>query len=215
MKPERLYLKESAITNAYEFIHKFAENFIFFRWTYFKNRPRSTFLLIRSIMINGLIFGAYYKLFSHFNFLLMGVDVNPVLLFSASTFLGYWSMSSNFGQKTNYLSQLYNDLVKYDFQGDSNGLLLLKLNFCAQLLTMDLWGHRLYSWVFVDTLELAAKWNIEKQKCGFNSFEEYEEVSASGKLTVSMARNMILNYQKHLTFNNHNYDGIKLVSKSA
>jgi hypothetical protein len=95
-KPKRLYLAHSKSENIYDFFHTFVENFVFFRWVYFKNRPRSTFLIFRSVMINSLIFGAYYYFFSHFKFLLMGVDINPVLVYSGAIFMGYWSMTSSF-----------------------------------------------------------------------------------------------------------------------
>jgi len=196
----RIYLKESPLSNPYEVFHKFAENFIFFRWMFFKNRPRSTFLMIRAILVNTLIFGAYYALFSNIKFLLMGIEVDPILLYTAGCILGYWNMSFSFSSKCNYLSTMYNDIIKEQSKGNIKSAEILSCNFVTQLLTTDLWAHRLYSWVFIETLTTAIKWDIEnKEDHQFKSWAEFVEVANSGKLEIAVARNMVVNYQRHLS----------------
>lgn len=197
-KPERVYLKQSAMSNPYELFHKFAENFLFFKWTFFKNRPRSSFLLVRSVFINSVIFGGYYYLFSHINFLMMGVDVNPVLLYTAAVFMGYWSMTNSFNQKCNYLSNMYNEIIKYEAGDVTTTSKVLRLNFCAQLLTMDLWGHRLYSWLFVKTLFEAELWAQENNKSNYASIEEFHTTLVKKNLKISEVRNKLINYQRFL-----------------
>jgi hypothetical protein len=193
----KVHLKESKLTSPYEFFHKLTENFVLFRWVYFKNRPRSTFLLLRSLLVNSFIFGAYYLVFSNINFIFLGVEVAPVLLFAGSVSFGYWVMSWSFSQKANYLSSMYNDLVKVQAQNHPSWK-ILACNFTAQLLIMDFWGHRLYSWVFTNTLLEAAAWNIENNKSTFKSVEEFVDYTNVGKLEVGVARNMVLSYQQHL-----------------
>ena len=188
----RIYLKSSKIGSLHELFHFFVENTIFFKWTFFKNRPRSSYLLIRSILINTLVYAAYYMLFSHVKFLIMGIDVDPVLLFSGSTFLGYWVMSQSFHQKCNYLSTLYNDSIKADAQGKEREASMLKLNFSMQLLTMDLWGHRLYSWILAETLEEAASWAITHSKIEGEDLTSFTHKLNRGELSTGEVRNILL-----------------------
>lgn len=135
----KLVLRESKISSAYELFHKVTENLVIFNWIFFKNRPRSSFLILRSFLINAVIFGLYYVIFSNINFIFMGVEIEPLLLFAGSVSVSYWVMSWNFAQKTNYLSTLYNDIIKHQAH-DDKAWKVLACSFSAQLLTMDLWG---------------------------------------------------------------------------
>lgn len=168
-----------------------------FKWVFFKNRPRSTFLLLRSLFVNTVIFGAYYALFSSLNFIFLGVEVEPVLLFAGSVSVGYWVMSWNFSQKSNYLSRMYNDVIK-EQSSNHPSWKILACNFTAQLLMMDFWGHRLYSWIFTNTLTESAKWYIENKDSQFKSIDEFIDFTNDGKLEVGVARNMVLEYQQYL-----------------
>lgn len=192
----RLYLKESLINKIHEVAHKLIENFAFFKWMFFKNRPRSSYLLVRSVLVNTLIFGTYYLIFSNIQFLLMGIEVDPILLFVTGVTLGYWNMSASFSSKSQYLSSLYNDIVKYKGGEHQYTAKMLSCNFVAQLLTMDLWGHRLYSWLLVETLTESAQWAINQtdEYSQFTSFENFVEVANSGKLDVGVARNIVIDY---------------------
>ncbi len=186
---KRLFLKGSKIRGFHEAFHFCVENFIFFKWTFFKNRPRSSFLLTRSLLINTLVYGAYYTLFSHLKFLVMGIDIDPVLLFTGSTALGYWAMSRDFHQRSQYLSSLYNEVIKAEAKGNEREALMLKLSFSSQLLTMDLWGHRLYSWVLADAIEEAYSWNAKSETPLPSDFIDKLN---SGKLSSGEVRNLLI-----------------------
>lgn len=194
----KLVLRESRMSSPYELFHKVTENFVLFKWMFFKNRPRSTFLLVRSFLVNTVIFGGYYLLFSSLNFIFMGVEVEPLLLFAGSVSVGYWVMSYNFSQRSNYMSQMYNEVVKHQ-STNHEAWKILACNFAAQLLVMDLWGHRLYSWVLVRTLEEAAAWSISHKIVDFENFDQFVDATNQGKLEVGVARHMVLSYQKFLT----------------
>ncbi len=195
----RLYFRESKLSSYYELFHKFAENFIFFRWMYFKNRPRTTFLMMRSVLVNSLAFSAYYYLFSHFDFLIMGIEVDPVLLYFGACTVGYWNMSWNFFQKCNYLSSMYNDIIKLCSKTQGLEAQMLRINFSMQLLTMDLWGHRLYSWILNETLEETFEWAIQNKTVSFKNMNEFYEVANNKKLEISVARSALLDYLQHLS----------------
>jgi len=42
----------------------------------------------------------------------MGIEVDPALLFAGGCLLSYWNMNTSFGAKCNYLSTMYNDIIK-------------------------------------------------------------------------------------------------------
>jgi hypothetical protein len=197
----RIYFKSSKISNAYELFHLFAENFIFFRWMFFKNRPRTTYLLVRSTMVNTMVFATYYAFFSKIKFLFMGIDVDPLLLYAGGVIIGYWFMSWTFGQKAVYLSNLYNDIIKEQGHGNHHTARMLSVNLAVQLLTLDLWGHRLYSWMLSETLEHAVQWAVQSKHQvvkGFDSFDDFVERANKGKLRIGEARSVLLVYQQHL-----------------
>ena len=64
---------------------------------------------------------------------------------------------------------------------------------------MDLWGHRLSSWILTETLTEAAKCYIEHHKSDFNDLEDFVDKTNKGQLAVGVARNMILSYQRNIT----------------
>ena len=68
-----------------------------------------------------------------------------------------------------------------------------------QLLTMDLWGHRLYSWIFSESLVDSANWAIENKKASFENIDEFIELVNSQKLEVGYARSLLLQYMQHLS----------------
>jgi len=196
----KLKFKESKMSSSYELFHKVVENFILFKWMFFKNRPRTSFLLVRSLLVNTLVFGAYYAIFSNINFIFMGVEIEPLLLFAGSISVSYWVMSWSFSQKANYLSTLYNDIIKHQVK-DQETAKMLACSFSAQLLTMDMWGHRLYSRTFTQTLLESAKWSLTHQKkySEFKNLNEFIDFINAGKLEVGIARSMLLDYQQSIS----------------
>lgn len=198
----RIYLADSKIKGLHEIFHYLIENFIFFRWMFFKNRPRSTFLLIRAFLITGIFCCLYYLTISKFKFLIMGVDVDPVLLFSFMAVIGYWNMLRAFYDKNNYCSNLYNEIVKESAKGNNKSAEILRVNLATQLLSMDLWSHRIYSGTFVHMLENAIEFNFTEKndyyKCPFSNKEECVKAANDRKLQVGVARNMLMAYQHYL-----------------
>jgi len=193
--------KESPASGAYEIFHKIAENFIFFRWVYFKNRPRTTFLLIRSCLITGLLFNTYYTLFSHFRFILMGIDIHPVLFFATMAIIGYWKMCDSFYEKSNYCSNLYNEIYREIGHGNWDSSRILSINFSGQLLTLDLWGHRIYSKIFIETLNDAIFWAStqggNEDYLRGKQIEDFIELANKGELAINEVRNLLEAYKEH------------------
>lgn len=122
----------------------------------------------------------------------MGIEVDPVLLYCASITLGYWTMHYSFSQKANYLSLLYNEYIVSSTAHDPSRALILKCNFAIQLLTIDMWGHRLYSWVLAEILEDSIKHHFS------DNFDMQINKVNLGKYSVSEARECILSYQRFL-----------------
>lgn len=197
-----IFLNESPIDSPYEIIHRFIENFVFFKWIFFKNRPRTTFLLIRSFMITGVVFGLYYILFSNIKFLIMGIDIDPILIFVSGAVLGYWNMSRSFEQKSQYCSNLYNEYLKLKGLKQDEAAELVAVNFCTQLVTLDLWSHRMYSWLFTRTLHKAAEYSYNSNGECFrpkdSSLEDFIRRANQRKLTISEVRLLFLCYQDSL-----------------
>lgn len=189
---QRLYFKESPTSSNYELLHKAIENGIFFRWMFFKNRPRSTFFLVRALLTNTLVFATYYAIFSNIKFLIVGIDVDPFLLYTASVAVTYFSMSMSFSSKTQYLSNLYNQVI--DAAAEKNDPLykLRSVNFAIQLMTMDLWGHRLYSWVLQEALNDALS-ELAPEK----SLALSQEIN-SGKANIAQVRGHLFQHQRKL-----------------
>mgnify|MGYP000153272012 CR=1 FL=1 len=195
--PDRIYLKESKNQNISDWFHWSLENFALFRFIYFKNRPRNSFLLIRAALITGAIFSVYYSVFSSLNLVLFGIDVEPFLIFTTFATMGYWNMYFIFTQKCQYASNLYNDVIKEYANGNQVSAELMAINFTNQLINMDLWGHRMYGPMFITNMQKA----IDFWYTGQNRTESKEDLykrMESGKLRVSEAREYCTNYQKYL-----------------
>lgn len=198
----RIYLSESKIKNIFELLHKVFENLVFFRWIFFKNRPRSTFLLTRAFLITSVFCFCYLLFKSRFNFFIMGLDIDPVLVFFFMGILGYWNMLKGFYDKNNYCSNLYNEIIKEKARGHQKSSKILSLNLSSQLLAMDLWAHRIYSPSFVKNLEEAIIFCYSEQnkyfKPKFKSLEECFQAANNKKLNVGDARNILLSHQYYL-----------------
>ena len=198
----RIYLADSKISGLHEVFHKAFENLVFFRWMFFKNRPRSTFILFRSFLITGIFCCLYYAVFSNFKFIVIGVDVDPVLIFGFMGIVGYWQMLKGFYDKNNYCSNLYNEVVKERARGHHQSADLLSTNLSVQLLIMDLWSHRIYSSTFVEFLEKAIEFTHSKENIYtdqiFETQKECIRTANNRELTVRSAREMLLAYQHYL-----------------
>lgn len=194
----RIYLRESKINSFYEVFQWLYENFIFFRWIYFKNRPRSNFLLARSFLMVGVLFSFYYGLISNIKLLILGIDVDPVILFVTMSVVSYWYMAFSFQGKTNYLSTEYNRILTEWGAGNSYTAKLLAVNLSTQVLSLDLWGHRIYGPLFVRTLEEAIEFRYRENKESQLSKADLVKRIQAGELRVNEARSLLWDYQNHL-----------------
>ena len=195
--PNRIYLKESKNQNISDWFHSTIENLVLFRFIYFKNRPRNSFLLMRAALITGAIFSIYYSVFSSLNLVLFGIDVEPFLIFTTFATMGYWNMYFIFTQKSQYASNLYNEVIKEYGSGNQISAELMAINFTNQLINMDLWGHRMYGPMFLSNMEKAIDFHYTIETRSESKEELYKKIS-SGKLRVSEARALCFDYQKYL-----------------
>ncbi|MBT3584578.1 MAG: hypothetical protein HN509_06710 [Halobacteriovoraceae bacterium] len=146
-------LSECQINGVNDFVNWFFEYLIFFRWIYFKNRPRGNFLLIRAFLAVGFLALIYYYVFSSFHLVLQGIDIEPLVAFIILTTVGYWNMSSIFHQKSAHCANLYRDFLREMGKGNKKAGELVKVLLASNLLTVDLWAHRGYSQLFAESLE--------------------------------------------------------------
>ena len=82
LKP--IYLRETRPSGFMEFIHHFMEFAVFFRWSFFKNRPRGNYLMFRSFIQVTIFATIYYNLFNSFEMVLEGIEIDGrfVVIFS-------------------------------------------------------------------------------------------------------------------------------------
>ncbi|OUR96997.1 hypothetical protein A9Q84_11720 [Halobacteriovorax marinus] len=195
--PERIYLKESGHQNVSDWFHWGIENFALFRFMFFKNRPRNSFLLVRATLTTAAIFSIYYSIFSSFNLILFGIDVEPFLIFTTFSIVGYWNMYSNFTSKCQYASSLYNEVIKEYTTGNSLSADLMAINFTNQLIAMDLWGHRMYGPMFLSSLEKAIDYHYTTEQRDETKEELFKRIE-NKMFRVNEARNLCFNYQAYL-----------------
>lgn len=195
--PDRIYLKESSHQNISDWFHWSIENFALFRFMFFKNRPRNSFLLLRSVLATSAIFGIYFSIFSSLNLVLFGIDVEPFLIFTTFSIIGYWNMYSGFSSKCQYASNLYNEVIKEYTTGNSLSADLMAVNFTNQIIAMDLWGHRMYGPMFLSSLEKAIDYYYATETREETKEDLYKRIE-NKNFRVSEARNLCFNYQKYL-----------------
>jgi hypothetical protein len=199
--PSRIYLNQSKVANLWEFVHFFIENFVLMRFMYFKNRPRNTYLLFRAFISTGAIFLSYYLLFSSLEFIVFGIDVEPILLFAGFGTLGYWNMYATFQKKCEYASGLFNDFIKEQAKDQLKVADRLALNLSIQLLYLDLWGHRMYTDVMLSTIEKAASYMSQNFPDKFDEREVALKLH-SKNMRVGELRYLLICYQRELLFIN-------------
>lgn len=180
-------MKETPISGFQDFINWFIEYFLFYRWIFFKNRPRVNFLLLRSLMIVGTWFLLYYFFFSSIELLIVGIDVDPVIILGLCVVFGFWGMSHTFAQKSVDCLHLYNDYLKEFASGDLKVANLLATSLSLQLLMVDLYAHRNFTWLFAKTLKEA----IGDDEVNIKKFDE-------GQMSVREARFILQDHLKSL-----------------
>lgn len=155
------------IHNLIDILHWSIENLVFFKWTFFKNRPRANFILIKSILTVIILSIIIFLITEAFNKL--GIRTNNeknFLLFLEKnlynlliTFLGaisiiYWQTATIFQKKWLYCNELYNKILALDGNDIYHHDLLCNA-LAIDLLTLDLWAHRSFRDFFRDELNNA------------------------------------------------------------
>lgn len=183
-------LSETRIESIQDIVNLFFEYFVFFRWIYFKNNPRGNLLLFRTFLAVSLLSAIYYSIFSSFNLVIEGIDVEPIIFFVFLLTIGYWNMSSVFHKKSEHCSELYTKYLIEVSNKNEKGASLIGNLLAIKLLTLDLWGHRSFSPHFAKTLEKA----ITSLKDEANANELIQKVNA-GKLNNREARCLLQGLQ--------------------
>ncbi|OQW47421.1 MAG: hypothetical protein A4S09_15345 [Proteobacteria bacterium SG_bin7] len=201
---DSIQLSEGSIEGFHDLLNIFLEYFVFFRWIYFKNRPRGNLLLLRSCLVVGTYSAIYYYFFGSFSLVLEGIEVDSIICFAGAIVFGYSNMLGVFHRKSDSCTKLYVQMVSLSTTGNKSAAELLSSTLCLQLLTLDLWAHRMFRRVFSNYLHLAIKFtytNSPELISHHNLPEKIEDAIKmvnSGKLQAKVARMFLDNYQGHL-----------------
>lgn len=157
------------IHNPIDFLHWAIENLILFKWTFFKNRPRVNFILIKSILTVTTVSFIIFLITIIFNksgcitnkekylFSFLGNNLNSLLItFFSATSIIYWQTTAIFQKKWLYCNELYNTILSLNEQ-DHYKRNILSNALSIDLLTLDLWAHRSFQDFFRDELNIAIK----------------------------------------------------------
>lgn len=194
---------EGKIEQAHDAINLFFEYAIFFRWMYFKNRPRANLLFIRAFLITSTFFFIYVQFRHDFELILEGFDMDPVLAYIAAIVIGDWKMVNTFYRKSEACEALYIEMIKAEGAGNTHLATLLSNALAIELITMDLWAHRKYSRIFANNLALAIDhvYSIPERPASLKLAESIDQVWDAlnrGKMQVHDAREILNVYQLHL-----------------
>ena len=204
-----VFLSDGKIKSLSELVNVAFEYLIFFRWSYFKNRPRGNLLLLRALLIVGFFGAAYYQLVSDFDLVLGGIEIDPVIAMFAGVVIGYWKMTDVFHKKSETCVRLYHDYLKAMSKGHEREGEILFNNFAMQILTVDLWAHRSFRVHFARALEEALKVCFEEKyqtedaqallkEMKIHSQVEFMEHINRGRLYARQARRLLENHQAFL-----------------
>jgi hypothetical protein len=152
-------------------------------------------------MVTGVIFGLYYSIFSSLDFLIFGVEVEPALLFVAFSTVGYWNMYYSFQQKCSYVNGLYNEVIKEHASGSRESANLMAVNFASQLMSMDLWSHRMYSEIFNQVLDDSINYAFDatnENKIEDEKKDSFIKRLENGDVRVGEMRLIFFSYKRHL-----------------
>lgn len=154
-------------------LHWFIERFILFRLQYFKNNPRSNYLLIKAVgTILVIFFLAIFLSLAIYHALPVSVrpevDICQYLkgnfykiltgLIGAIS-LVYWQTAKMFQKKWLYCSELYNKIISINPKESEKIYRILSNALTIDLVILDLWAHRSFQELFRDELISALKEN--------------------------------------------------------
>ena len=206
---QNLHFSDGKIEQMSDLLNFILEYFMFYRWIYFKNRPRGNLLFLRSLLVVGTFAFLFFKFFHDFRLVLMGIDINPVIAMGAATALGYWNMVSVFHNKSSTCTTIYTEIMKAKGEGNLKSVELLSNSFALNLLTMDMWAHRLYDSFFSKNLEIAihhhfykGDWSKAHPQASLEeknkAINDYIEIVNAGRLQAREARYILTEYREFL-----------------
>ncbi len=198
-------LAEGKIESVPDLINLAFEYGIFFRWIFFKNRPRGNLLFVRSLLIVGFFAALFFRFRHDWELLLLGIDVDPAILLAGAVVFGYWSMLSAFYSKSAACNQIYLEMIKAGGEGHTITAKLLSNALAIELLTLDLWAHRRFRMLFARNLYRAIEhaYSGDSQRLEMKLPAKIEDLYAlvnGGHLQSKEARVLLDNYQDYLMY---------------
>lgn len=194
-------LSEGRIENFPDLLNLILEYAVFFRWIYFKNRPRGNLFLFRSLLVVSFFASIYFLAFGDFGLVLEGIEIDPVVAFAGAVVFGYWNMLNVFHRKSEACSQIYLEMIKNANSGKDINSRLLCNTLCLELLTLDLWAHRMYKSLFARNLSRAVDVAYAKKMSQIGAVQLPENKSHfldfinKGQLQAKDARTLLDSYQ--------------------
>lgn len=186
-------------------LNMFFEYFVFYRWIYFKNRPRGNLLLIRSALSVGVYSFIFFYFFYDFGLVLEGIEIDPVIALAGAVVVGYWNMTSVFHKKSASCANMYLEMIKVGGAGQTITAKLLSNALAIELMTMDLWAHRMYRSLFTKNLYRAIEHAYSEHSSKLDlklpeTLQGMVDKVNSGKLQGKDARVLLDNYHDFLLF---------------
>ena len=192
-------LSDGKIQGIPDLVNLILEYFVFYKWMFFKNRPRGNLLFLRSLLVVGTFSILYFYFFGQFELVLEGIDIDPVIALGLAAGVGYWNMVNVLNKKSMYCGQLYNQIFAVLAGGDKKKGEAMATSLAIQLLTLDLWAHRSFGRVFVKKLDEAIQFHGSAKGSGTkDDIPTLVKKVQAGKLKVKEARTLLEDYQAHL-----------------
>jgi hypothetical protein len=199
-------LSEGKVESLSDFVNLTFEYAIFFRWIYFKNRPRGNLLLVRALLVVGMLASLFYFFFHDFGLVLEGIEIDPIIAFTAGVALAYWDMIKVFHWKSEACGTIHLEMIKEGGQGRTQTARTLSNSLSIELLTLDMWAHRKYRQLFSRNLHRAVEHAYSKNSKKIEGMtlpekigDLYKKINA-GHLQAKEARLLLDNYQEYLMY---------------
>ena len=145
-------LAEGRVESLSDLVNLLFEYGLFFKWIYFKNRPRGNLLFLRSTLMVGAYALIFFYFFYDFGLVLEGIEIDPVIALTGATIIGYWHMTSTFYKKSKSCNDLNVEILKAVGREDHKTVELFSNALAIELLTLDLWAHRKFSSIFSEEI---------------------------------------------------------------
>jgi hypothetical protein len=188
-------LSESKIETFQDLLNIVFEYLIFFKWIYFKNRVRGNLFFLRSILMVLTFALIYFKFFASFNLVIIGVDIDPVIAFGAAIVINYWAMVQSFAGKSVLCLNVYNDVLKAYGSKNIIGAQLLRNSLALQVVTVDMWGHRLFSPMFISAIKSALIEYYTRKPQEMSTLILFVSAFKEGRVTPRQVRLILTEHQ--------------------